>query len=144
MNLSWILLGVTLACVNAVQSSTEGPRRFEVDVPPNVESGATVLVLRDVTVPRNAALVICAHAVAPDSTRILLGSVALPGIAQDAKGMRELRELRIIATRGLRQWAALSRSARRLSVEIEAVAADSAATPSLKWSVRAVRFLRPD
>ena len=142
MSLSWPILALAAACTSAVHSSAETPRRFEVDVPPNVESRATALVLRGLAVPRNMAVVVRAHAVASDSTRILLGTVALPGIAPDAEGMREIPELRMVATRGLRQWASKSRSARRVPVEVDVVTADSAGVPGPKWTLRAVELVQ--
>ena len=148
-----ILLGLALACARAPQPTEESAavaeppavsqaaslQRFELDVPPDVAMRRIHLVLRDLSIPRGSAVLLRAWAVGPDSSRILLGALAVPGVARGAQGVTTLPEMRIDATRGLRQWSADAPAARRVQIEIVADArTEGEAAP--RWTVRAVEW----
>ena len=143
-----ILLGLAVACAAAAQAGGAGDRgdqtrRFELDVPPHAGSRPTYLVIRDLTVPRNASIVIRAYAVGPDSGRVLLGSTTVPGVAPDAEGVSVLPQVRISATRGLRQWLAATPARRRVSVELAVVTPQDSTRSVEPWSVRALELVNP-
>lgn len=150
-----ILLGVALACARAPQPAEESAavaeppavslsasrQRFELDVPPDVATRRIHLLLRDLAVPRGSAVLLRAYALSPDSSRVLLGALAVPGVARGAQGVTTLPEMRIDATRGLRQWSADAPSSRRVRIEIVADARANGEVAPL-WSVRAVEWAR--
>jgi hypothetical protein len=81
-----------------------------------------------------------AYAVAPDSTRILLGSSGLPAFAPEAKGATTHPMLRISATGGLHRWAELAGGATQIDIEVKAEAAPDTTGP-LAWSVSSVELV---
>jgi len=137
-----ILFGLATACMAAVQPG-DGAKRFQVEVPAAVESRQTHLLLRDVVVPRNRAVVLRAYALGADSAKIFLGTTAIPGISREATGTSTTALLRINVTTGLRRWLATSRSARKVDVEISDAGSGDSTAPRSTWSVRAVELVHP-
>jgi hypothetical protein len=140
MNTTAIVLSLILACGSHRQVS-DTTLKFRIAVPEPAGSGPAVLVLYDVSVPSNRPMILRAYAVAPDSTRILLGASGLPGIAPDAKGRTTHEALRMSVTSGLRRWAAAAKGASQIDVEISAEAPPDTAAGRLVWSVKRVELV---
>ena len=141
MSTNMIVMGLILACGGAHQVS-DSTRRFRVAVPELVGSGPVLLVLHDVTVPSNRPVTLRAYAVAPDSSRIFLGSSGLPGVSPDAKGPITRPMLRISVTAGLRRWAEAARGAQEADIEISPDVASDTASSHLSWSLRSVEVMQ--
>jgi hypothetical protein len=109
-------------------------RHFRIALPELSGSGTALLVLHDVAVPNNRPLILHAYAVAPDSSRILLGSSGLPAIAPDAKGSTTHLKLPISVTSGLQRWLELARGATQVDIEVKAEVQPDTAGP-VAWSV---------
>ena len=139
MNATAIVASVLLACGSHRQVS-DTTRYFRIAVPELSGSGTAVLVLHGVTVPNNRPVTLRAYAVAPDSTRILLGSSGLPAFAREAKGSTTHPMLRISATSGLHRWAELARGATQITIEVKAEALPDTTGP-LAWSVSGVELV---
>jgi hypothetical protein len=133
MNATAILVSLLLACGSHRQVS-DTAWHFHVAVPELSGSGTALLVLREVRVPNNRPVTLRAYAVAPDSSRILLGSSGLPAIAPDAKGSTTHPMLRISVTSGLHRWAEVARGATQVDIEVKAEVLPDTAGP-LAWSV---------
>jgi hypothetical protein len=144
MSLRAILLGIALACAHSVQPSGEGPKRFQLELPRRVDSRPTYLVLREVTIPANRAVILRVYALRADSGQVLLGSTAVPGVAPDARGVTVLRTLRINATAGLERWLAGSPSARRVNIEIVPVTPGDTTRRALSWGIRTAELVHPE
>src|SRR6266576_894045 len=99
MNLAMTVLTIAVACPRAVQP-TDGMRHFRLDVPAHVESEQTHLLLRDVVVPRNQAVILRVYAIAQDGSKIYLGSTAVPAVSEDSAGVTSINVLRINVTAG--------------------------------------------
>jgi hypothetical protein len=139
MNTTAIVLSLILACGSHRQVS-DTTLKFRIAVPESAGSGPAVLVLHDVSVPSNRPMILRAYAVAPDSTRILLGASGLPAVAPDATGLSTHAALRMSVTSGLQRWAAAAKGASQMDVEISAEPPDTAAG-RLVWSVKRVELL---
>src|SRR5262245_18076211 len=122
MNATAIVVSFFLACGSHRQVS-DTTRHFSIAVPELSGSGTAVLVLHGVTVPNDRPVTLRAYAVAPDSSRILLGASGLPAFAREAKGSTTHPALRISATTGLHRWAELARGATQVDIEVKAEAA---------------------
>jgi hypothetical protein len=144
MNLGMVLLGLILACSRATSQSSDEIRRFRVDVPPGVDTRQTHLLLHEVRTPRNRPLVLRAYALAPDSSRVYLGSTGLPAISAQAKGETKVALLRINITTGFRRWLTQVTRARKVDLEIRGKEPADSANASVPWSVRTVELVHPD
>jgi hypothetical protein len=133
MNATALLLSCFLACGSHGQVS-DTTRHFRIAVPELSSSGTVLLVLHDVTVPNNRPVTLRAYAVAPDSSRMLLGSGGLPAIAPDAKGSTTHPALRISVTSGLQRWLEAARGAKQVEIEVKAEVLPDTAGP-IAWSV---------
>ena len=139
MNATAILVSFLLACGSHRQVS-DTTRHFRTAVPELAGSGSALLVLYDVSVPSYLPVILRAYAVAPDSSRILLGSSGLPAIAPDAKGSTTHPMLRLSITSGLRRWAEATGDARQIDIEVRAeTPPDSTGPPA--WSVSRVELV---
>jgi hypothetical protein len=143
MSVRLTLAGLALACATAIQSPPDGRRRVQLDLPLDIPTRHTHLLLRSVAVPRNRAIVLRAYALLADSAgRVFLGSAGIPAIAPEASGVTALPEVRINVTTGLRRWLAVSGSPTRVTVEIVAAAgADTTAAP-ISWTLRDAAFVQ--
>jgi len=133
MNATALLVSFFLACGSHGQVR-DTTRHFRIPVPELESSGTSVLVLHDVSVPNNRPVTLRAYAVAPDSSRILLGSGGLPAIAPDAKGSTTHPMIRISVTSGLRRWLEMARGATQVDIEVKTEVLPDTAGP-IPWSV---------
>jgi hypothetical protein len=109
-------------------------RHFRIAVPELSGSGTALLVLREVKLPNNRPVTLRAYAVAPDSSRILLGSSGLPALAPEAKGSTTHPTLRITVTSGLQRWLEVARGATQVEIEVKAEVLPDTSGP-IAWSV---------
>lgn len=142
MNLAITVLTITGACVGALQQA-DGARRFQLAVPPHVDSEQTHLLLQDVVVPRNQPVVLRVYAVGADGSKIYLGSTAVPAMSEDSGGVTSINVLRINVTSGLRTWRSAVKSARTVSIEISAPSGGSDTTTRPPWSVGKLQLVHP-
>jgi hypothetical protein len=139
MNTTAIVVSFILACGSHRQVS-DTARHFRIGVPELSGSGTAVLVLHGVSAPSSRPVILHVYAMAPDSSRILLGSSGLPAIAPDAKGSITHPALRISVTSGLRRWTEAARGAHQIDIEVHAEARPDTAGP-LVWSVARVELV---
>jgi len=136
------LLAFALACASARQGAS-GARRFDVTLPPDIAARETHLVLRNVEVPRNRAVVLRAYAVAAGDTQpVYLGSAGIPGVSPTASGKTALGVVTVIVTRGIRQWVSAHPGAKTISIEIRPTTGRD--TTRVDWSALRVELVHPD
>ena len=133
---------MAVACGGAALQTTAGPRSFRIAVPSNVESMQTHLLLLDVVTPQNQPIILRAYALGRDSSKVYLGSTALPGLSQDASGTRSVDTLRINVTSPLRSWRKATPSADTVEIQLMAFTSGSVAFDGA-WSVRSVKLVHP-
>jgi len=143
MNLAITVLTIAVACPGAAQP-TDGTRHFRLGMPPRVESEQTHLLLRDVVVPRNQPVLLRAYAIAPDGSKIYLGSTAVPAVSRDSAGVTSINVLRINVTTGLRAWRSVTKGARSVDVEIDAFSGGGVPVQNSLWDVRVLELVHPD
>jgi hypothetical protein len=143
MNLAITLLTIAVACPGTVQP-TDGTRHFRLDVPPRVESEQTHLLLREVVVPRNQPVLLRVYAIAPDGSKIYLGSTAVPAVSEDSAGVTSIGVLRINVTTGLRVWRSAAKGTRSVDIEIDGSNGVGIPVQRSRWSVRALELIHPD
>ena len=142
MNLAMTVLTIALACPGAVQP-TDGMRHFRLDVPPRVESEQTHLLLRNVVVPRNQAVILRVYAIAPEGSKIYLGSTAVPAVSEDSAGVTAINVLRINVTAGLRTWLSTGKPAHKVDIGIIASSSGGVQVESSGWAVGALQLIHP-
>jgi len=140
MNLSTTVLAISMACAGAVQQGEAG-RRFRIEVPPYAGAGQTLLLLRDVVVPRNLPVTLRVYAIGSDGSKIYLGSTGIPAVSEDSAGVTSIGVARIIVTRGLQAWRSTAKSARTVDIEINAFTSGAQSVPNSSWSVREVQLI---
>ena len=141
MNIGLILVTVA-ACGGAPHAIADG-RHFRLEVPPGVETQQTHLVLEGLTVPRNQPTILRAYAIAGDSSRIYLGSTAVPAVSEDSAGSTSVNVLRINVTEGLRKLRSLGGVGREVDIEVSGYGAGGIRLPATAWFIRAARLVHP-
>jgi hypothetical protein len=144
MTLALALVGLFLACGKATSQSDDGTRRFRVEVPTEAASRQTHLLLHDLAVPRNRPVILRVYALAPDSSKIYLGSTALPAVAAEATGQTRIGLTRINVTSGFRRWLKQVPTSRTADLEIRGESPGDTAKGPVPWSLRTVELVHPD
>lgn len=97
-----LLLVATLVLPAAMAGSS---KEFVVELPPGIDTAhSVVLVLSDVRLPRNAAVVLRARLVESAAAEVTLGSIGVLAESKDAAGTSVHAALRIDVTKTLKRW----------------------------------------
>jgi hypothetical protein len=100
----WALLAVTLAITAAIAGSG-GSKEFVLELPQGIDAARrVVLEMREVRLPRKAAVIFRARAVEDGGAEVPLGSLGLLAESSDAEGIALHATLRIDVTRALKRW----------------------------------------
>lgn len=142
MNPLIVSVGLAVACASVGQGG--GGTHFEVQLPPDLASRETHLLLRNVQIPRDRAIVLRAYALDADAKKIFLGSTGMPGVSPDSSGTTLVNVLRIIVTRGIREWSLKYPNARTVVIEVGPSDGRAGPIEPAGWKVGAVELVHPD
>jgi hypothetical protein len=138
-----IRISATIAAValSGTVCAAQGPAlRFSPALPEGWREQAQVmLVLQDVTVPRNAAATLRVYALEQDG-RHLLGSYGLPAESPDAPGSATHTRLPVPVTATLRKWKNAPASGEKIQILVEPVDAKGRPLKAYDWKARDIAF----
>lgn len=121
--------------------AAQGPAlRFSPALPDGWRQQAQViLVLRDVTVPRNAAATLRVYAVG-QAPRYLLGSYGLLAESPDAQGSTTHKRLLVPVTATLRKWTSAPAGGQKVEILVEPVDGKGRPLKTYDWKAREIAF----
>jgi hypothetical protein len=134
-------LAIAAVALSGTVCTAQGPAlRFSPGLPEGWRQQAQVmLVLQDVTVPRNAAATLRVYAVEPDS-RHLLGSYGLLAESPDAQGSATHKRLLVPVTATLRKWKGAPAGGQKIQILVEPVDARGRPLRAYDWKAREISF----
>ena len=101
-NEAWCLLLVATLVLPAMAGSS---KEFVLDLPQGIDTASSVvLVLSDVRLPRNAAVVLRVRVAESGAAEVALGSIGVLAESKDAEGTAVHAALRIDVTKTLKRW----------------------------------------
>jgi len=101
-NEAWFLLLVATLVLPAMAGSS---REFVLELPQGIDTArSVVLVLSDVRLPRNAAVVLRVRVADSADAEVALGSIGVLAESKDAEGTAVHAALRIDVTKTLKRW----------------------------------------
>ena len=101
-NEAWCLLLVATLVLPAMAGSS---KEFVLELPQGIDTArSVVLVLSDVRLPRNAAVVLRARVADSAAAEVALGSIGVMAESKDAQGTAVHAALRIDVTKTLKRW----------------------------------------
>ena len=101
-NKAW---GLLLAASLVLPAMAGSSREFVLELPQGIDTAhSVVLVLSDVRLPRNAAVVLRVRVAESGAAEVPLGSIGLLAESKDAEGTAVHAALRIDVTKTLKRW----------------------------------------
>lgn len=124
-----LAVGVSMSCAMA-----GGSREYLLALPAGIDTAHRVtLVLSEVRLPRNAAVVLRARTADSAATEISLGSIGLLAQSKTAEGTVLHAALRIDVTKALKRWRQNHPGVREINVRVVPYAGVTP-LPDLEWS----------